>query len=284
MKVYFHLSGRLGNQLFQWAYIHELIDKKIDVEIFVDKFHNDINRIDLEKLLAVCAHIPEVKIRNDLGYLLRVSEKLKSLGGMFELVSRVLPIYIEGESISSKWSFLPVILDGYFIDKHWVEKHQNVLIGELTALLNLIPDNQFTEEMSDIASRTTVHVRRGDFKMFRTSFGLLSKDYYLKLIDATEEILVVTDSYEEAEAMFREIERIQIVDPAKFDGWAALKIISSSNKFLMSNSTLAWWGGFLALKLNNALVIIPKPIYFKPSEFDQNLALSGFMSAQSIFE
>ena len=284
MKVHFHLSGRLGNQLFQWAYIHELIDKKIDVEIFVDKFHNDVNRIDLEELLAVCTHIPKVKIRNDLGYLLRVSEKLKSLGGMFELISRILPIYIEGESISIKRSFLPVILDGYFIDKHWAEKHQNVLIGELTALLKLIPDNHFVEQMSDITSRMTVHVRRGDFKMFRTTFGLLSKDYYLKLIDATGEILVLTDSYEEAEEMFREIKRIKIVDPTKFDGWAALKIISSSKKFLMSNSTLAWWGGFLALKLNDAAVIIPNPIYFKPSEFDQKLALSGFTPAQSIFE
>jgi len=284
VKVYFHLSGRLGNQLFQWAYIHELIERKIEVEIFVDKFHNDVDRVDLERLLSVCTHLPVLKIRNDLGYLLRVAEKLKTLGGVFELISRILPICIEEASLRNRWRFLPIIMDGYFIDKRWAEKHQDTLVGELKVLLDQIPDEIFMGEISDIKSHTMIHVRRGDFKMFMTTFGLLSKDYYLKLIDETESILVLTDSFKEAKLMFCDIERVQIIDPAKYDGWAALKIISRSDRFLMSNSTLAWWGGYLALKLNHAGVIIPRPIYFKPSEFDQKLALFGFTPAQSIFE
>ena len=284
MKIYFHLSGRLGNQLFQWAYLHELVAQGFKVEIFVDKFHNDVNQIDLEKILKVCKHLPPMKIRNNLGNVLRIAEKLGSLGKFFENLTKALPIYVESMPLRKTNCIFPTIVEGYFIDKQWVVKHEGTLLSELEDALATIPDDEFLKRVKGVNLQTTAHVRRGDFKLYRDTFGLLSKNYYLSCIEETKPLLVVTDSYSEAISMFIERPNTTIVDPKIYDAWTALKILSRSDRLIMSNSTLAWWGGFITYYLNNAEVIMPNPIYFKPSEFDEKLHLRGFTSAQSIFE
>lgn len=284
MKIYFHLSGRLGNQLFQWAYLHELVAQGFEIEIFVDKFHNDVNQMDLEKILKVCKHLPPIKIRNNLGNVLRIAEKLRSHGKLFEKLSSVLPIYVECLPLRKRNSFFPIIVEGYFIDKQWVVEHEGTLLSELEEALATIPDDEFLDSIKGVNLQTTAHVRRGDFKLYMDTFGLLSKYYYLNCIEETKPLLVVTDSYNEAMSMFIERPNTTLVDPKNYDVWTALKILARSDRLIMSNSTLAWWGGFMAHNLNNAQVIMPKPIYVKPSEFDEKLALRGFTLAQSIFE
>ena len=284
MKIYFHLSGRLGNQLFQWAYLHELVEKDIEVVIFVDKYHNKTDAIDLEQLLSGCEHLPQVSIRNDLGLLLRIFEKLRALGGPFYKISKVLPIHIEESPTGKRGKLLPTIVEGYFVDKVWPQKHEKILVGELATFLNQIHKDQYLQEISVDDETTTVHVRRGDFKLFKNTFGLLSKEYYLSLLQRNQSVLVLTDSTIDASEIFSGFNKIQIIDPDKYDGWVALKIISESKRFLMSNSTLAWWGGYLALKLNAAEVVIPNPIYTQESDFDEKLTMPEFTTAKSIFE
>jgi len=173
VKIYFHISGRLGNQLFEWAFLHELVERGYSVYLFIDKYHNNFNNVDLVRILQKCKHLPDIQVRNDLGFLLRVYEKLESLGGIFLKISRWLPVYIEAFPVSKKLRLVPTVIDGYFIDKKWVELHEKILLEELQLALSDLPKDDFLQSLDSKGLTTKIHVRRGDYNLYKTTFGLL---------------------------------------------------------------------------------------------------------------
>jgi len=285
VKIYFHISGRLGNQLFQWAFLHELISNGFEVQLFIDKYHNNIDTPqDLSKLLIECRHLPKIQTRNDLGFLLKCYEKLLSGGKLSQNIAKKLPVLIEEfpRVQNKKLSF--VIIDGFFIDKQWPIKHKDELTREIHKMQNF-PEFQTNTSNSGIKiGSTTLHVRRGDYHNYRKTFGLLSSSYYLKLIEPREEAVVLTDSPKEAKGIFGNRKNLIFTDPSIIDPWQALYVMSKSKRLLMGNSTLSWWGGFLAFYTNNADVVMPIPFYFQPGKFDSQLAVDGFKFEESIFE
>lgn len=284
MKIYFHVSGRLGNQLFQWAFLHELIEQGYEVTLFIDKYHNSNLVVDIDRLLPNCSHLSQVEIRNGLGQILRLREKLESLGGVFLALSRCFPVYIESLPKIRRKNFLPRIVDGYFIDKFWVEKHQTKLLPELSKTLASIEESSRLELLLQKEPTTRTHVRRGDLNAFKSTFGLLSSHYYASLISLDEPVFILTDSLEEAKELLKDFHEAIFIDPMECQVWEALVILSKSKKFVMSNSTLGWWAGFLARNLNSAEVFMPRPFYTSESKFDALLHLEGFLPAESSFE
>lgn len=286
MKVYFHISGRLGNQLFQWSVLHELAYNGFDIYLFTDKYHNNLDGDqDLDKLLDHCSHLPKIKIRNDLGFALKVYEKLINCGLLGRLVAGRLPILIE-ELPNERSKYKPLlIIDGFFIDQKWPKKHEKNLLIELNKVLDEGKTESKLQHYGIKKGLTTFHVRRGDYHQYKETFGLLSSTYYLNFVNSEEqEVVVLTDSYEEVKNTFKSQKNFLLVEPEIFDVWDSLFIMRNAEQLIMGNSTLSWWGGFLAFFSNRAEVIMPRPFYALPGKFDSKLAFENFKFEDSIFE
>lgn len=285
MKIYFHLSGRLGNQLFQWAYLHELVSQGHEIQLFTDKFHNDIHQdTNLNLLISQCSHLNASTVRNDLGMILKIREKMVSGGKILRMLAKILPILIE-TPLSSQIKRFPILIDGFFISKEWPMKYRDILCDEFS---NLQKDIKFQSNMVQEIfldfSKTTIHVRRGDLHNHKDTFGLLAKDYYLPLFSKEHKNLVLSDSIDEARMIFEERGNCVFVDRSDDEVWKALVLMSTSARIVMSNSTLSWWGGFFASNANRAVVYMPKPFYRELSKFDELLHLDEFTNVNSIFE
>ena len=285
MKIYFHLSGRLGNQLFQWAYLHELVDQGHDIHLFTDKFHNDIRQEpDLNLLIAKCPHLRASTVRNELGFILKIRERLASGGKGSKLLAKILPVLIE-PATTFKVKRHPILMDGFFINKEWPVKYRELVCEEFG---NLMKDIEFeSDQIKSISldlSKTTIHIRRGDLHNFRDTFGLLSQEFYSPLLSEPHENLVLSDSIDEAKKMCAASLNCKFVDHRDDEVWKALVLMSTSAQVVMSNSTLSWWGGFFAANLNEAKVYMPKPFYRNLSKFDELLCLEEFTTIDSIFE
>ena len=284
MKIYFHLSGRLGNQLFQWAYLHELSNRGYSIELFIDKYHNDLKEpIYLNDLIEHCSHLPKIRVRNDLGLLLKISEKIGNKNSKLHRLNRILPILIEGTLDKKKR--LPVIVDGFFIDKNWPEKYHDTLLSEFESLLGkrLRALGKWTD-MIKLPNSTVIHVRRGDLRFHKNSFGLLSREYYLKNILTASINIILTDSFEDSRKMFSNKPSCHVVNPTEIDVWSALTLMAESQRLIMSNSTLSWWGGYLAKARNNAEILMPTPFYRQRSKFDELLSVEDFHRISANFE
>ena len=285
MKIYFHLSGRLGNQLFQWAYLHELVSQGHEIQLFTDKFHNDIHQdTNLNLLISQCSHLNASTVRNDLGMILKIREKMVSGGKILRMLAKILPILIE-TPLSSQIKRFPILIDGFFISKEWPMKYRDILCDEFS---NLQKDIKFQSNMVQEIfldfSKTTIHVRRGDLHNHKDTFGLLAKYYYLPLFSKEHKNLVLSDSIDEARMIFEERGNCVFVDRSDDEVWKALVLMSTSARIVMSNSTLSWWGGFFASNANRAVVYMPKPFYRELSKFDELLHLDEFTNVNSIFE
>ena len=285
MKIYFHLSGRLGNQLFQWAYLHELQAQGHKVHVFIDRYHNtEIIDVELNRIMDECPHLHKIRTRNNLGLILKAHEKLTSGNRLLRGISKAIPIYIEAESMPQN-SILPIMIDGFFIDKKWPHKHSEILLKEFRSLKNrMLEKNQMVNEITTDEEKTVIHVRRGDLHLFKDTFGLLSEGYYRKIRVEKGPVYVLSDSVNEAKRMFSNTKNFMFLDPDEIDVWAALVVMSSSSQLVMGNSTLSWWGGYFALHEKASSVTMPRPFYREISKFDDLLYVDGFKTLDSDFE
>jgi len=65
--------------------------------------------------------------------------------------------------------------------------------------------------------------------------------------------------------------------------WEAIALMQRSSKVYVSNSTLAWWGGYLCLR-NGGNAILPQPFFNGNQLASDSLHVEGFQYQKAIFE
>ena len=278
--MFFQISGRLGNRLFQWAYCHVLFDEYgVEPTFFLDKFHHQLKS---EKNgftdLPNCAHHISPIIRNDLGLLIKSMDYFQKYRGKSDTVSfagifRSLDSFIIPTLPPQK----PFIVTGFYINKSIVEKFEDCLSEEIALHLNSV-----FEPLELPSTYQVAHVRRGDFITTASSYGTLTAEYYKRNVSEDTPLVMCVDSLEECEDVIRELEPAFILSARNSTPWQAIKVISNASRVILSNSTLSWWGGFLASK-RGSKVIIPRPFYKDASELNEVFEFRLFSPEPSLF-
>ena len=277
------MSGRLGNQLFQWAFAHQVAIKYgIPIKPLYDSIHEHRGyESNLSILNLFCSHVSRSKKNDSVGYLLAALDKVKSKSVRCEsYLSRKLGILRVGnhDEIPPLPAIAPNLITGFFINWKVVQGIEDLLAEELkTALENVeIPfkaDDHFQ----------ILHVRRGDFKMLKDSFGILSTEYYARNMDRSLPTYICTDDEELVPDIRLATKANFVFGPRNLNPIQTLKLMSNANSVVMSNSTLSWWGGFLCMQ-NGGRALLPNPYYKSLSKNSVNFQLPGFILIPSKFE
>ncbi len=259
-KIYQHLSGRLGNQLFQWAYGHQLNSYHHSLVVpFHDKSHSIRGYAgNLGSLLKPCAHIGEVRNINSLGFLLKSLDKLRcnhfELAKKIELFLRInrtnhhFEIPIMGKN-------KPRVVTGFFVNWKSTIGVEEILVSELKESFKHIATPRGLAQEYQV-----IHVRRGDFLEHKDTYGILHPSYYSQNMIPELETYICTDDKEMAGDIQEFIKAKKIFGPDDLNPIEALKLMANSSSLLMANSTLSWWAGFYCLSMGGR-VVIPKPFY-----------------------
>ena len=277
------MSGRLGNQLFQWAFAHHAAIKYASkIQPIYDSFHEHRGyESNLSSLELSCSHVLQSKRRDFVGYLLAGLDKINSKSARFgSYISRKLGIMRTGhhDEIPVLPAIAPKLLTGFFINWKVVRGVELLLAEELkTALKNVeVPfcvDGHFQ----------VLHVRRGDFNSLKDTFGVLSSEYYARNLDGSLPTYICTDDEELVPDVQLATGAISVFGPSDLNPIQTLKLMSEASLVVMSNSTLSWWGGFLCTQ-NGGRALLPKPYYKYLSEDATNFELPGFTIVPSVFE
>lgn len=264
MKVY--IKGGLGNQLFQFCYLHYL-HASVQRNLGIAKDPNP--RLDrpflLDSLIQFCSHT--VIDSKTSPFASKFIEKILHIRIFKGLVYRLTKSKLEFES--QEYVFSPevatrkknAIFVGYF--QHWkyVEESWETIGPEINRCLSLypLPDYCLTDYL-------VVHIRRGDFELQSEQLGILQINYYERAVLAVQtslnmpriKIYVITDQVEAAKKLFTESSDVVVIDPTMLDEWRCLRLMSSARAVITANSTLSWWGGYLCHK-NGGFMVIPDP-------------------------
>lgn len=298
MKIY--LKGGLGNQLFQFAYLHNYIFLKTDcsIKFIPDSFARLDRPFELGSLIELCGHTKGTDLR-DSECTTPLSRYLRNRERLLAFFMHSLTSNQEGTELHERRAFqfsqpklyqidfnLPV--SGYF--QHWkyVEKAWSLIEPEIKMQLKFVKFR--STEFAELRLQTIIHIRGGDFHEESATMGVLSSDYYIRALDLINRncgeigfILVLTDDVEFAKTIVFQlnIANYRILGPQDCSAWEALLFMSEAKYLVTANSTLSWWGAFLAKKVGG-VCITPYPWHHNPPGNSKNaLGYPGFLSVDS---
>lgn len=258
------LKGGLGNQLFQWGFAHLLQAQGHDVSLvafekksfpsFEVSQHSRFS--DLRKIMENCNCLEIETIFLDIRFY-RVIRDPEAKRNPFRIFPNFIrnydenPFqYIETESISRVRN-----LSGYFQNFELFRPVQNTLAMELRKFLNgqALDSKNFPQGECNI-----IHIRRGDFATpsHFSTIGILSSEYYIratKVLNVSPWVAVTDDPLNVSDVTSL-IQIDKILGPSDLDTIGALRTMANARNLVISNSTLSWWDGFMAVHQGGRVV------------------------------
>jgi hypothetical protein len=234
-------NGRLGNNLFQIATVVSLANQ-IGIDFILPELTHAGHRGDIPVDLSMFAY-PFNRGKNEIdheyhessfeyGYI-EPKDKL-NLGGFFQ-----------------SWKYFEnikeLLLNKYFIPS------SNVLEG---LSKYIISDNSLG-----------ISVRRGDYLMLQDNHCVLDVTYYQEVLDTyfqdnIDQIFVFSDDLDWCKSIFGpEVNYVQDSIGVQ------LFLMTKMKHLILSNSTFAWWGGYL--NQNSGIIVAPNP-WFGPNNANIN--------------
>jgi hypothetical protein len=216
---------------------------------------------ELKSLIESCKHGTTVTKSNKkfLSLRIKISRIPKKLKLIFlsKVFSKITQINIESKVFSFS---LPTDIDrnslnmGYF--QHWknVINNWKNFGNELIAYLDLV---DIPLNLNSLPSNSVViHVRQGDLINVKNSMGILDHSYYLRAINKIKEnngnldfnFIILTDDVSRANDIVVQLKlaNFSIFGPDQLNTWQSLKVMSNAKNLIIANSTLSWWGAFIA--------------------------------------
>lgn len=295
-NIYVFLSGRCGNQLFQYAFARAF-QLRYGGKLIFDYTQGPYNNNDGESYhrdlydlnnLADCSFIERKsfdasifskfqlrvfsfvnKLYNHIGWKYpKASDLLKYV------LSRILawPLQLffgiyHIESPNSSWLVLPplfhktIIIRGYFESAKYFDKYDYIIKNELALNIDHIPLKNVLESKETIC----MSIRRGDFlsDRFKGRYLVCTEQYYKSAIDYVRskhpncQLLICSDDIEWCKKNLDFGIAEVFYEPRGLRPIETLQLMSRCNHFVMSNSTFSWWAQHLCINPNK-IVIAPK--------------------------
>jgi hypothetical protein len=274
-RNFLHLTGGLGNQLFQLA---AGLNFSADEDLFIAAKNGKprLNQFGEPDVLSFA--LPNsVKVLKEekysrfvskvFGYVIRVGvnprkfESPKSFQSIVRFLASVVgSVYfknfaklmkISGVGYAGKRQHANLFI-GYFQtfkyaeDPHVFEKMRSLRLSD--------PGRRFEELVQNISNSKTivVHLRRGDY-LNEESFGLIGSDYYLECINELvrsklyNSIWVFSDDLDAARDSFEGKFDISCEFIGDVDNSSAsvLELMRFGSAYVIGNSSFSWWGAYL---------------------------------------
>ena len=166
---------------------------------------------------------------------------------------------------------------GYFQDKQFFDDIRPILLLEFTPKL---PPQECNKALYEAAARpgsVCVHVRRGDFlsDTYRKNFYVCTPEYFKKAISIMCQrvkepcFIFFSDDIEWVRKHLFVNGHPCFYESGDDPAWEVMRLMSSCNHFVISNSTFAWWASYLCER-EDKIIIIPEHWYANP-EWHSNL-------------
>lgn len=281
------LQGRLGNQMFIYAYARAL-SLRIGGSCVLSEAslasHNITNRLGCFKLSPNVEFVKETPLNllQHIGISFHaryVGNKARMEQHRLEQMCRKLFLslglfmcedgYIEPVPASTKRNILNI---GYFQSEKYFEKYKNIILDDLTFKDSIKKScKDWADKIKSATEPTCLHVRLGDY-VKNPLHGVADASYYrmalseLKKQKPNATIFVFSDNIEVVQKELRLVDAVNYI-PSDFNDQQTMYLGSLCQNFVISNSSFSWWMQYLSRK-EDRLVLAPSRWYAKPCPCD----------------
>ncbi len=282
------MQGRLGNQLFQYAFARNLKEKYYPQdEIYInfehvysegkkeDGFDDSLKYFNIQdykttdklniNIFQKLIFVLYLCIRKVLRAITKCGNDSKRIEVPFFKVLNRFGIYClsNGYCDFKKSIFKNKLLLGYFESDKYFKEISSIIKKEYTPKLPVCKDNLNLFNIINNTNSICITIRRGDFldAANMKAHYICTNEYFYKAVNIIREkvenpvFIVFSDDVE------------WVKQNMQFDGevyyetgndpiWEKLRLMSSCKHFVISNSTFSWWAQYLSTN-DNKVVIAP---------------------------
>lgn len=236
------LQGRLGNQMFQYAF-----SKCLKGNVLFDRSPLETQKFAKYQLGKFNLNIKTIKTQ----ILADFEEKHKLKSGFG---------FIDTETIKP-----PIYLDGYYQNEKYFIEYKDELIKEFTTTAKMTDEYLKMAEKIENSNSVLLNFRVAkDYKIINWT---VSYDYQKKAIEYIKErvqnpeFFVFADDINEVKRSFRTDEKLTFVDIGKNNPdkvYLDLELMKKCKYDILTNSSFSFWAGWLNQNPNK-IVIAPDP-------------------------
>lgn len=288
--IYVQVHGRLGNQMFQYAFARWLqlnIDEPIvmnfskvssrendgngwcdDLKNFnvcdyisvLDKEHFLISKSTISQKLILILYVFSQKIcgiifPNKLQKIREKSQKKLNVNGIYWIING----YYDPEISSSK----NIIINGHFENAAFYRCMKLVLQKEFTPVYPPLDANRNIYEQIDYCESVCISIRRGDFLSAENSdiYYICNEEYFYKAVEKINSMVINPRFFIFSDDPKWVKDNMHFPEDSVYENegnpvWEKLRLMYSCKHFIISNSTFSWWAQYLS-RNENKVVISP---------------------------
>ena len=239
--------ARLGNQMFQYAYLRAIsIEKgfKINLPINISPFGYKTSQF------FDCFDMPHVNKLNLQTPYLTITETSMLYDEKFE--SKNIPVNSGN-----------IMFDGYFQSEKYFEKYKDIIRSDFTFKENIkrVGDS-FMKQFDNTTKRVALHVRRGDnlssgspTVMVSESFRTNAVNYLLNNNVKKFDILIFSDDKQWCKDNLNY--RSENISQTIVEGLSDLEelyVMSLCNHFIIGSSSYSWWAAWLCQNKDKIII------------------------------
>lgn len=309
------IRGRLGNQMFQYAFSKAIkLAQGNDAPLVLDfsNVYKDGNPEDgyedsLKYLKVEKYRTEKIRMRKYTSSLQKFFLSLYLLDGKlgfffsqeswFSLFRRYGLLFVSNNGGNAqkyypiyhkyltRGSFKKVICKGYFEVPALFDNIKPILMEEFTPKLPPRVENKHLYDVISSTNSVCVSVRRGDYldDCFKIKFFVCDTDYFYAAIKRAKEVIqnpVFVFFSNDIEWVKR---NISVDAPSYYESgtdpvWETLRLMYSCKHFIISNSTFAWWAQYLSRNNENKVVISPDHWFNIKTEGRSSLISDDFIT------
>lgn len=296
------MFGRLGNQLFKYAFARALQLKFYpDYHININFYHY-INYSEQEKRQGFINSLKDFKISSDVTYncdntkkirtplqfifaaLRLFLEKILSSGMINRLDTKLFqPLFNKAGlynplNDASYVRPLPsrskiIICASNFEAYKYFDDIRDILLDEFTPIHDVLPHNRALLEEIKKSESVCVTIRRGDFlsEKYISELNVCSSEYFNQAMKEIQKeipnckFFIFSDDIEDVK------KTMNFPDDAVYESgddpvWEKLRLMYSCKHFIISNSTFSWWAQYLS-RNENKIVYAPSPWHWGSKDY-----------------
>ena len=281
-EVIVRFDGRMGNQMFQWAFARAYEAKNGIMPIFDDSYET----LKLQPFNLI-KQIKTVK-KPFINKILRKIIPIRNLRNKLTELKFKLPVIEEETYYKYEEKFLttppPAYFRGYFQCEKYFTGIRNILLDDFKLIKTLNKKNLQILEKIKSTNSISLHIRRCDY-LKSSRWGVLDLNYYKNAIK------IITDQTNEEPTLFIfsddinwvknnmpfEQETVYVDVNSGKQGYFDLELMKNCKHNIIANSSFSWWGGWLN-ENSEKIVVAPKPWrpFMKSTDEEYNLLPSDW--------
>lgn len=284
-----HLSGGLGNQMFQYALGRHLAEinstiLKLDLSGFETyKLHRyGLHCFKIWEHIATIEEIATFK-KKGISRTTKLLYKIETRWGCLSSSTSNFyqnTIFLKEKQISFDSSVLEakgnIYLEGYWQSEKYFSAIRDILLREFTFDYKLDAKNREIAEQIQKTESVSLHIRRGDYAhdpLTNKILGLCSFDYYKKAVNYIAQKIpdchfyIFSDDHSWVRENFKLNYPLTMVDHNNAStNYEDLRLMSLCRHNIIANSSFSWWGAWMSTHLQK-IIIAPRQ-WFAQSQVD----------------